>query len=394
MIGHGRIDATLEEEGDQLMPILNLTIYKVAEIEGDPLDFLSQPEWYYKIDIGSQDKDETMYNYNAKIECFGENNDSEMKWTSESVWVPEVTHSFEVNVDYEHTNVGIDMKLMEYDGPGLDGGFLEGNDSDLADISGFGGFGNYERGGKDDSISDFQPAMYECLYNIFYDEFWTIINNQYLVNKTDENGNWWNVTSGENEVDGSTETENEAGDSSQNDAEIWFKIEDSYAADLYKPIVYVQPTVSFNIGNDGGSGSIVIKNDAPEDPYLLSNLLEIEDVSTTNSWLTISQKTNEGLGPQSSHSVGLSVSKEKANEFSKGQNKTATITIKLNSIGRGEFGRAEELDDVTVQVTVTKSKAKSHIPNWQTFIENIFSNLPILKDIFYLFIDGLINNKL
>jgi len=361
-IGHGRIDAALQEDPFELNPYFNLTVYKVNE--KDDIDPLTEAEWYYKLTIGSkQGGYETIYNYNADIEYYGTKNGSKMNWNAKNEWTPNIKHSFEVNVTRGFTNIGVDMKLMEHDGP------LEGEKDDLADISGFDGFGRDTKGGRNNDISDLQAAMWEGGYNIYDDGFMNI-NYQKIINKK-ENGEWWNVTSGENERDGSTEGELEAGDLAQNDAEVWFKIEDSYNADEYKPILYAPSTTSFNVSN---GGSFSVRNDAPEDPYNLAYNLKFKaEVTSGSNWLSITQNSDEGeLGGKLSHTVYLSAN---GGEFNKQETKTGEITI------TPEIPKYEDPDDYpgletkTVQVSVTKSKAKSYIPSWQTTLQNILSLL-------------------
>jgi len=401
-IGHGRIDATLQEEPFQTNPYLNITIHKI--VEDDCIDIGTQPEWYYKLAIRDQgDEEQDLYNYNAEVDGNDPENKSKMDWNPESVWVPDIKHSFEIYVYQSymsrHSSADIDIKLMDYDG------FWEGNKSDLADIAGFTG------DGKNDDVSiDHYTAMYEDCYDI-YDDSFMLPNRIEVKNLQDEEygGEYWNVTSGDYAPDNSVDVTGCILPDSENDAEVWFKVEDSYDADKYKPALYVDGSISFKINKNNNSAYLEIKNSALEDPYWISYQLGIkEDISIDCDWLEIKpmtdpwdqfsnegvEKINDGIIGQQSHTLQLVVDDEK---FDREESKTATITIKPCIVEpRGKF--KEDLPVETVQVTVTKEKVKSKncVQSWQTSLQDIFLRYKNfnLKDIFCLFIKDILDIKL
>ena len=179
--GHGRVDATFDDEVITTQPSVNIHIHRLTRIDPiDPLD--AKPEWYYKIAVKSSDGNtELEYNYNGedkKIMFWWR-----FIWTSEYTWDVDENHSLNASTPI----VTIEIKLMDHDPLSFD---------DVADLS---------------SNTTRKIALFK------YD----MKNNKILEDESDDTelDNNWYVTNGE--LDGSTNID-------ENDAKLWFKISDNY----------------------------------------------------------------------------------------------------------------------------------------------------------------------
>ena len=180
--GYGRVDSTFNDEVPITRPVLNVDIHKLTRIDPiDPGD--DKPEWYYMVNVESDNTTESQYNYNGyneKILFWWR-----FVWNSEYTWEVDKTHIFNVS----GLIVTLKIKLMEHDPIPPD---------DVADIS-----------------SDAARRIAQFKYDLKND---TLIEDESDGVEPDDS---WYVANGE--LDGSTDID-------ENDAKLWFSLSDNYNA--------------------------------------------------------------------------------------------------------------------------------------------------------------------
>lgn len=205
-------------------PSVTLLVHKFSNLDMDDIDFdvplgedETPPEWYYEAEAYS--------NENLVLEKTDSNRNSNDKWIQSYTWVPDDETDFEVD-DYL---IELRIKLMDHD----EG--IEGEDDDLADISGCDFPDNY---GANDNTNYKRGAIYHGVYNLATDDL-EPYSSDYVDNSDfhlKENGYF--KTCGDFMPDGSTGVEDFL--SPENDACAWFDLWDNYD----------KPVVSLSVNDD------------------------------------------------------------------------------------------------------------------------------------------------
>ncbi|MCX6667348.1 MAG: PKD domain-containing protein [Euryarchaeota archaeon] len=184
------IDATLDmplkatnyNPGNRPPKKVNVFMHEICEI--DPIDYLSDPEWYYNVKVISGNIVQSQSNYNTDDGAY------EGNWISEKIWTPDKNHEMFAYSRY----VTIEIQVLDYDG------FWEGGEDDVADIS-------------SDVVRQTFIGIYDLLENKLMDIGGA---SDYLI----QSGDWYE-TNGELPPDGSTNED-------EDDAGVLFGITDNY----------------------------------------------------------------------------------------------------------------------------------------------------------------------
>ena len=321
--GYGLVDARLSGEMQSGADV-EITIHKVKALDAIDTWPAAEAEWYYKIKVDSQSR----FEYDGYEEQF-------LfwwifHWNSRDTWTPDKTYSF-VAINPE---VSIKIKLMDDD--------VAFND--IADLS--------ERP-SDDFLGGEEGRIFTITYDLVDDE---ITGDRYETDGT------WLYTRGD--WDGSTEPEGILTGYKQDDAQLWFQINDDYDPEDYKPKLSVNPTsINFGMVSEGEvvSADITIENTANEnDPFNPPQELNwnIEDPPT---WMYISPRSGS-IEPGKQDIVTVEVDTEGM------EHRTWTGTIKIKSNGGNQ--------DVTVTVTVPREKSIDYF--YSSILELLQTRFPII----------------
>ncbi len=294
----------------------------------DPI--FNKPEWYYR--LGAEISNEMKYQYDYNIDPDGW---WIFQWLSYYTWEPNNDHLFIT----ESPTILFTLKVMEED--------LWPNPDDLADVSAKPG-----GGAKDGADQEKRCAIYHGTYNLVTGEI-----TGDAVSKPDSNG--YRTTMGDG----------------NDNAKVWFKIDDTYNEDLYDPELSVSPgKLDFGKKQQGVySEYISITNDATVDPndwaYDLS-----WTASDNKDWISISKSSGD-LPAESTDNMEVTVD---ANKLTKGSTYTGEITIDSNGGSK------------TIEVKIgVKEKTKSK-DDTQIFLGfDLFRQL-FLNSIFYRFLEKII----
>ena len=216
--------------------------------------------------------------------------------------------------------------------------------NDIADLS--------ERP-SDDFLGGEEGRIFTITYDLVDDE---ITGDRYETDGT------WLYTRGD--WDGSTEPEGILTGYKQDDAQLWFQINDDYDPEDYKPKLSVNPTsINFGMVSEGEvvSADITIENTANEnDPFNPPQELNwnIEDPPT---WMYISPRSGS-IEPGKQDIVTVEVDTEGM------EHRTWTGTIKIKSNGGNQ--------DVTVTVTVPREKSIYYF--YSSLLELLQTRFPII----------------
>jgi subtilisin family serine protease len=207
---YGKVDATLDNENNPVLPDVKVTIHKITN-HGDGLDKIDvdgNPEWLYEVTIDDGIKEAVAnFDFTTPTKVSGE-------YTTYYVenFYPDGTETNTWNINKEHifssssSTVIINIKVMEDD-------FIFDWFSDIADIS------NRPNPGGDYEIGyDERGRVFTAKYDMVLDK---IIDEQSDRYEEDEE---WFYTRGD--WDGSTGPE--FLDWKQDDAQLWFDITDDY----------------------------------------------------------------------------------------------------------------------------------------------------------------------
>ena len=296
--------------------------FTFKEITNDPNrgDFedidppFNKPEWYYRLGAEISGEKEYQFDYNIDPDGWWI-----FQWISHYTWEPDNGHVFIT----DSPNVEFSLKVMDDD--------LWPDPDDLADVSAK--LGGGEKNGAD---QEKRCAIYHGTYNLVTDE---LTGDE--VSDPDSNGIRTTI-----------------GDGDEN-AKVWFKIEDTYEGDLYKPDLKVTPTkLDFGEKKDGTYNKyFTVKNSASVDPNDWAE--ELEWTATDNKdWITIG-KSSGSLNGGESDSITVTAD---ASSLSKGVH-TGKITVNSN----------DGSEEINVEITVKgASKEKNQILKLD-FIRNLFS---------------------
>jgi hypothetical protein len=301
--GYGLVDARLSGGTPEDGAYVSVTIHQIKGL--DDIDSWPgvEPEWYYKVSVGDQSR--FQYDgYETQFLFWWI-----FHWNERNLWTPDKTFS----IFTEDSEVDIKIELMDDD--------VVSND--IADLS--------ERWSD-----DFWGGEEGRIFTITYDLF----TNDFTGDRADFDGTW-NYTRGD--WDGSTEPEGIL-DPKQDDAQLWFKITDSYKPEDYNPDLYVNP-ISINFGSvsegEVVTKEITIKNDAKEnDPFR-----PIQDLNwniNAPSWISVSSKSGS-LDPNEKKIVTIEIDTEGM------EHKTWSGTIEVTSNGGNQ--------DVSITLKVPRAKA-------------------------------------
>jgi len=191
-------------------PKVNVIVHRIEKKDEIDWGQSMEPEWYYEVSLEGSTSPPKRFHNTDDGKYNGE-------WNHKNNWQPDKSHVFKVN----NKQVVVKIKLMDYDD------FWEGDNDDLADISGC----NYPHtNGKDDIEDDSnlpRGAIYHGTYNVLTGEL-----KPYHEDHT-ENADFvyeeygYYITCGDYEPDSSIRYENGIKDP-ENDAKVYFKIEDDY----------------------------------------------------------------------------------------------------------------------------------------------------------------------
>jgi len=317
--GYGLVDARLAVGGYEGESV-NIEIYKVKGL--DEIDFLSDPEWYYKVSLDSQSR----FEYDGYEEQFLFW--WRFVWNERNIWTPDKTYKFYT----DNPEVSIKIKLMDDDIAF----------SDIADLS--------ERP-SDDFWGGEEGRIFTITYNL--------INNGITGDRYESDGSWL-YTRGD--WDGSTDPEG-IDDPKQDDAQLWFKITDGYNPNDYKPKLVVNPT-SINFGmvpkGDVVSAEFTVKNDAKEDDPFNPPQDLIWNIDA-QSWISVSPSSGS-LEPGEQESVTVEI------DTAGMELKTWRGTITVSSNGGTE--------EISVIITIPRERSQDSL--FHNLLEIFQSKFPLL----------------
>lgn len=294
--GYGLVDARLGEA--EAKATAKVKIHKVEGLDDiDP--FGDPPEWYYTVTVNSQSIVE-FDGYETSFLFWNIFN-----WNSRNIWQPDATYSFDV----ENPEATIEVKLMDDD-------ILF---NDVADLS--------ERGGDSGRI-----------FSISYD----LISNQMSGDRREYDGTWY-YTRGD--------WDNVPGD--DDDAQLWFKVTDTYNAEDYEPVLYVDKT-AINFGQVGKGATVTdtfnIKNNGKFDSTGWSDN-QLDWSIDSPSWIDVSPTSGQLEGQES---------------------KKITVTVDTSNMPLGAHDGTIEISSnagtATIGVIIVVPRTKtSQLPYYQLF---------------------------
>lgn len=294
----------------------------------DPI--FNKPEWYYRIGAEISNEVKYQYNHNMWTESLGN-----FGYNSEYTWEPEEEHIFYT----DDPTVEFTIKVMENDKFFNEGIILK---DDLADVSAYPGGGE-----KDGAEKENRGAIYHGIYSLKTGE----LTGDYTSNP-DSQGFRTTI-----------------GDGDEN-AKVWFKITDTYIAEIYEPEISInRSTIDFKTISKGTTDTqkFKITNTATFDDNNWADKLTWS-ATDNKDWITISPTSGLLAGKQSDD-VTVTVNTD---DLSRNQDYIGQITITSN----------DKTKYITVKLFVSKTRVRQ-FTLFDQLLEFIMQKFPIFHKIIY-----------
>ena len=328
--GYGLVDAAAAVGGGgQNLPKVTVKIYKISNNPNqgnyEPIDSWippnnEVPEWYYRVGIKASGEEQYQHNYNKDVDGWWI-----FDWIGEYTWTAQQNHLFAV----DDSTIDLSIKLMDHDA------LWEGGSDDLADISAAAGTG------ENNQLPDKAGAMYNGVYDLITDE---------LTGDAVSNDQGYYLTKGQ------------FGDDPANNADVWFKITDTYDPDDYEPELDVDPkTISCG---EVKLGETVTKK------FNVINKAETDPIGWADDlYWNIKSKPSfiKSISPQSGSLIG-------------GESKEVTISVDTSVKGNFNGDIVVESNGGTknIKISITVSKTRSRELIFYNLLQELLAKFPLL----------------